>query len=530
MQSGNSVASISTKRIAENSPPTPEKQSQPSSETEVRRRKRKKAKKRLELTSASGHTEGEDISNQPNSQPTDQPTQPNSQSTGQPNKQNSQATAQPEQPPNQPTSQPTNQLSGIGTHNNAEELGRNTQDKSSNMNDSIMEVVDVVDILVKEGTSVGDIRKKMVEMQETVNNLLADKSASNISGKIKHATKTMMVNMSSFIDKLIEENSRLEILVHSNENEYLKEKNTWLKEQLESEKRHSEQLASKDIEMQNVPTYADMVRHEPTELELVKKSKPEHAIIIEQVNPKSYEKTDALIKKNVNPTIDQVHPDQMKPISKNRVIMRFKTKAEAEHTMQVITNKVPDVKVEHARKRMPCFIIKGILKNATDDEILQAIVANHQRLTNSTTPINPNNDLRIRVRLKNRKSEDRQNVIIECIPSIYKSIVSNAKLAISWEIYHVEHYDNIVQCLRCCGYGHTTKWCPPQTPVICYKCGSIQHEGKTCKVESHKCTNCIGKNATYKSNYDTNHSALHKDCSSRKEVITIIRNRTDYGY
>lgn len=93
-----------------------------------------------------------------------------------------------------------------------------------------------------------------------------------------------------------------------------------------------------------------------------------------------------------------------------------------------------------------------------------------------------------------------------------------------WSFYTVDDGIFITRCLTCLGFGHKKENCNKKT-ISCSQCGG-NHLKKDCKANDLKCINCVILNQKLKNDmYDTNHSAMSRNCSALKiRKNTILRS------
>ena len=111
--------------------------------------------------------------------------------------------------------------------------------------------------------------------------------------------------------------------------------------------------------------------------------------------------------------------------------------------------------------------------------------------------------------------------------NIYKIIrENNNRVFVGYQNCRVFDIINTNPCFKCAGFRHGGKNCTYDP--ICYRC-SEEHPAKECKSDTLKCPNCDFNNKKYKTNYETNHSAIDSQkCEVLKNKIRRYIESTDY--
>ncbi|XP_023244860.1 uncharacterized protein LOC111642714 [Centruroides sculpturatus] len=219
-----------------------------------------------------------------------------------------------------------------------------------------------------------------------------------------------------------------------------------------------------------IPTYAAVAKAGPT----VSRTSGNGAVILIESNDTS--ETAATIKRRIK---QHLNPKQLKiGISKVRKVRNNTLLVELE-------------KQGNGKK-----LIEEIQKIHNLKETL--VEAIHQQNTKIAEQYNNYEEFKkqIQVRYKWGKKPEVNHWVCEVTPQLKKLMTKQKKLYIDWVRCNVKEYFNIVQCYRCCKYGHYAKECSSER-AYCNHCGG-DHRYSECKNKSTSpsCINCIRNKAS----------------------------------
>lgn len=122
------------------------------------------------------------------------------------------------------------------------------------------------------------------------------------------------------------------------------------------------------------------------------------------------------------------------------------------------------------------------------------------------------------------KGKDTNNRVFEVSPKMRTLLIKLGKVNLQWNRCPVAEYFSIIQCFRCCQFGHLAKDCSADR-AYCTQCGG-EHAYKDCKNKQvvPNCINCVRNKAS-----DCAHNARDVGCPEYKRVKRNIINKTDYG-
>lgn len=123
---------------------------------------------------------------------------------------------------------------------------------------------------------------------------------------------------------------------------------------------------------------------------------------------------------------------------------------------------------------------------------------------------------------RNCRNPNKENVIFEAVPEIFKYLVKRQKISLDLSIVHIEEVIEVTQCYNCHGFGHIkTQYTHKRT---CQHCRG-QYACADCKAERQNCLNCRGATIHYE---NRNHSARDKRCLIIVRKTNLICRNTNY--
>lgn len=144
------------------------------------------------------------------------------------------------------------------------------------------------------------------------------------------------------------------------------------------------------------------------------------------------------------------------------------------------------LKVEEKTNKDPLLIMRGVVKDIEDEELLLAFKNQNREVLEGI----PEEEVRIKVRYKRRaRSEKLCHVVVEVSPKVWKAVKEAGTLHIGMQRVPVFDQSPLIQCSCCLGFGHGRKWCAEKI-VLCSHCGG-DHLIKNCPDinEEPKCKN-----------------------------------------
>ena len=261
-----------------------------------------------------------------------------------------------------------------------------------------------------------------------------------------------------------------------------------------------------------------------------------HSIIV-KANNKSLDtkKVIEIYKSKINAKTLKVGYSNITPLSNKVVRIEFATEEGKEKVKEAV-NKTTDLSAEDTRKRRPQIQLKGIHNSVETDEIISIITEQNQAVAEALDGEDVSQHITLKTVLKNR-SPFLKNAIFETSPKLYNAILKSGRINLLNQKVYVCHYVPFLQCLKCWGFGHTTKDHQrpetklPTTDVCCHCAGN--HRVKDCPMNGNgtpTCTNCKRSNTKLNKSESTNHRASSLSCPHVDRILKKIIDQTEYEY
>ena len=251
------------------------------------------------------------------------------------------------------------------------------------------------------------------------------------------------------------------------------------------------------------------------------------------------------LKSLVNPTELQTPIVRCHPI-KNGIVVGCKSEKDVAKMVKHLedeTNLTDDFDVDTQKKLYPKVKISVLPKELTDEQLIEELFALNQEVRNTCDTVE---DLKRSVRTiysgKVDKADTLKYVILECTPKVRKVLLGLQKVHINYRIVTIRDHLHLTRCFKCCGFGHTSKFCRA-TVDVCSHCTGA-HAFKDCTAKLAKdsvpiCTHCTAENDKLKMKcaknnkvprlLKTDHNAMSEACPAFKRQQKIVFERTEYG-
>ncbi|XP_023235504.1 uncharacterized protein LOC111634902 [Centruroides sculpturatus] len=267
-------------------------------------------------------------------------------------------------------------------------------------------------------------------------------------------------------------------------------------------------------------SYADKARGTPPE---PKPNIGSAVILIESTDKKEdAEEIKKRIKQQLNPKVLKVGITKVRKIRNQSVLIEVERKGSEKQLIEEI-NKITNLTAREPKKILPKIAIYNVPKDLTKEEITEAIFQQNTRIADQYTSMEEfKKD--ILIKYKWGRKPDVNHWVCEVAPKLKKSLTKQKKINIDWVRCNTEEYFNIIQCFRCCKYGHFAKECSSDR-AYCNHCGG-DHKYAECRNKSTapSCINCVRNNAN-----NFAHRANQSCCGERMKIIRNIQTRTNYG-
>jgi hypothetical protein len=149
---------------------------------------------------------------------------------------------------------------------------------------------------------------------------------------------------------------------------------------------------------------------------------------------------------------------------KNAVFIECNNKTDLD-TLEKELGKLRAVNVESPKRKLPILLLRFVPKEVEDAAIKGAILQQNN-LAHLEDPI-------LNIKFTESKFEDSRHVVIEVSPNLRRELVALRKIKLLWNLCKVEDFIVITRCLKCLGFGHTTKFC--QNQQKCSNCDEDHH-------------------------------------------------------
>lgn len=228
-------------------------------------------------------------------------------------------------------------------------------------------------------------------------------------------------------------------------------------------------------------------------------------------------------RRNVSFKTQTFAPVTLKKYGGNRLRIEFESQSQLE-IIQKLCDKIPTLKTDNPRKRLPLLMVSGIHKTVPKDDLVDLICSQNPE-------IGAEADISLKF-IKANKNEFLYNAVVTVDPVTRKRLLEKMRVNVESQRVHVRDFSPFTQCFNCLKYGHIQTKCPA-TNAVCALCGKEGHSGKDCiyKENEPNCRNCQEyneKNNTGKK-HPVNHKGTDLNCECILAAIRSIQLNTDYG-
>ena len=243
-------------------------------------------------------------------------------------------------------------------------------------------------------------------------------------------------------------------------------------------------------------------------------------LIVKAVDPNtSSHEAKQIIKVAVDPKALKLGVNKLKSLANNAVLVECKSNADRE-ILENELHKIRTITVEHPKRKLPTLLLMHVPRDMENEEIKDTVI--HQNnLSHLEDPV-------LKVKFTNKTFDDSRHVI-EVSPKLRRELVALRKIKLHWSMCKVEDFVAVTRCLKCIGFGHTSKFCHGQQK--CSSCAEDHHWKECGSKHQTRCSNCLKAN-TYihdeGKKFNTNHSAFSKECPKMRKIESIIISKTEY--
>jgi hypothetical protein len=258
--------------------------------------------------------------------------------------------------------------------------------------------------------------------------------------------------------------------------------------------------------------------------EVVKKAKKPKTSVIHVV-PKdkktNSDQTKAAIKNAIN--ANDLSIQGLKKAANGSILIECDNENSSEILLEQTTLKLSEeFVVKKPLKRLPrvkLLKVKDAVEN--DDDFLSDLKKRNPFIGDKMEIVK-----REDVKIKGKKIDDLQNIVLEIDGETYQKIMEKGRLKTGYESSRVVDNIYIRRCYKCYGFNHNAADCTRK--AVCSCCASHDHNYKDCKANEEKCTNCVTKNNNLNIHLDVKHSVWSRECPVYKRKLEISKRGISY--
>ncbi|XP_023217406.1 uncharacterized protein LOC111619818 [Centruroides sculpturatus] len=184
-----------------------------------------------------------------------------------------------------------------------------------------------------------------------------------------------------------------------------------------------------------------------------------------------------LLQKEIKPSVLKIGVNKIRKIAGRGVAVDLEKKEDIANLENCIKEKLPDVTTRLPKKRKPHVILYSVSNFETQDSLTHCIYNQNDLINETFSEEEFNNQFCVKF-ATGKKDAQYKNRVIEVSPKLRKCLLMIGKINIEWSRCRVGDFCPVLQCFRCCGYGHSSKECS-QTKNTCSHCNQ-EHTFKEC--------------------------------------------------
>ncbi|XP_077298994.1 uncharacterized protein LOC143920150 [Arctopsyche grandis] len=230
----------------------------------------------------------------------------------------------------------------------------------------------------------------------------------------------------------------------------------------------------------------------------------------------SSEATQATLQAAINPTKIGAKVIGLKKVSNNGLVIFTNSIIDCELIAKCNEINLAKLNVVFPKKRWPKIIVKYVPRDVPDDRIMKILIEDFGTDVSNNIKFS---------HLAGSREGPTCHRVYSTSPALRKKLVNQGRCFIDWNSCRIDDYISVLKCSRCCNFGHSIKYCKEEKPN-CSHCASSGHLVSNCPSTSNppKCFNCTITNKP------SNHMTRINQCPELKNQLTIMINKTDYGY
>ncbi|XP_067132779.1 uncharacterized protein [Centruroides vittatus] len=225
----------------------------------------------------------------------------------------------------------------------------------------------------------------------------------------------------------------------------------------------------------------------------------------------------------IKPSSLNIGVKKIRNIGGGDVAIELKKEEDARKLQDYIENSIPEVNVKRPKKRQPNVVIYSVPTQINRGKLTQLMYNQNDAISDNYTLEAFREVFNVKFAM-GKKSNAYTNWVIQVTPLLRKQLLMAGKVNLEWSRCRIADFCPVLQCFRCCRFGHSTKNCSQPT-ATCSHC-SGEHTFRECTQKNEKptCTNC-----KLEKSGDTNHNARDGSCTIYQKIKSNLIRQTDYG-
>lgn len=284
---------------------------------------------------------------------------------------------------------------------------------------------------------------------------------------------------------------------------------------------------NKVIEMlqEQIEVLKDSVKNSKTYSQVVKENEETVVLVKPKDGSQKSQSTREVIQDKIDPCAIGASIARIKQARDGAVAICCQGKDSVENIVKDMESKLQDnYEVSVVYKRNPRIKVFNVnKKDVNNEEVLVEKIIFQNKIKTSKEK------LKIKLLYKyEAKDKNNFHIILEIDPDSYGYLSQTRAVYIGWKYCRFVEYVNVIQCFKCCKFGHMAKKCRNQKNT-CSKCAG-EHRSNACTVQVKSCANCkYAAEVLQIPNILFDHEAFDRDhCSSYKRIYSELKSRIDF--
>ena len=212
---------------------------------------------------------------------------------------------------------------------------------------------------------------------------------------------------------------------------------------------------------------------------------------------------------------------RLKNLANNSVFMECNNTTDRD-ILEKELGKLRTVTVERPKKKLTTLLLMFMPKEVEDGAIKDTILQQNNLAHLEDSILN--------IKFTKSTFEDSRHVVTEVSPNLRRELVALREIKLYWNLSTVEDFIVVTRCLKCLGFGHTTRFC--QNQQKCSNCAEDHHWSVCSNQHFTCCVNCLKANSYIRDDskqLHSNHCVFSKECPRMRRIESIIISKTDYS-